>query len=237
LSVERILKEIKSKRKAGELLDLEDRGFFPKARYEALKKQLPEIAIAILGANAFKLSVAAEELRCQLEPTLDDALFDRMIHTLVQEGKLLKIEGMYRLPNFQGKLSAEREKLSGRLLAYAGDLGYESFSAGYFCKLHREGLDQKEIQKLLDLLHAQKKLIRLNDNRFLTPEALEKIKKKVQEVIRTNGKLTLLDIKEVFGYGRTRGIPVLEHLDTIGFTWRIGDERVLVEKNPVSDGK
>ena len=91
-------------------------------------------------------------------------------------------------------------------------------------------MEQKEVQRLLDYLYAQKKLIRLNDNRFLTPEALEEIKKRVREVIREKGQFTIQDIKGVFGYGRTHGIPVLEHLDTIGFTRRIGDARVLVER-------
>jgi len=67
---------------------------------------------------------------------------------------------------------------------------------------------------------------------------LEEIKKKVREVIQIKGSFGLSDIKEAFGYGRNRGIPVLEHLDTIGFTRRIGDERVLVERIalvPVND--
>lgn len=232
-----IFKVIQLKKKLGELIELENRGFFLKVRYEELKRQLPEIARRILGGNAFKLSVAAEELRCRLEPSLDNVVFERMLKGLVLEGQLIQTEGLYCLPNFKGKLSEEKEKLTERLLAHARDLGYESFSAGYFCKLYQEGFDQREIQKLLDLLHAQKKLIRLNDNRFLVPEALEKIKKKVQEVISVQGRFTIGDIKGVFGYGRTRGIPVLEHLDTIGFTRRIGDERVLVEKNRDSNGK
>jgi len=138
---------------------------------------------------------------------------------------------MYRLPDFAAKLSPEREKMTERLLDHARHLGFETFSAGFFCKLNEEILDKKEVQKLLDLLYAQKRLVRLNDNHFLTPEALEEIKKKVREVIQTKGSFGLSDIKEAFGYGRNRGIPVLEHLDTIGFTRRIGDERVLVEKS------
>ncbi|PXF55204.1 MAG: hypothetical protein C4B57_04045 [Deltaproteobacteria bacterium] len=41
------------------------------------------------------------------------------------------------------------------------------------------------------------------------------------------GDLTLHDSKEILGFGRTGGVPVLEHFDTIGFTMRTGDVRVL----------
>jgi selenocysteine-specific elongation factor len=228
---EKIRKEVESRVRSGELIDLEGRGFFPKARYGLLKKKLMEVAGKILGRDAFKLSVASEELRHHLDPSLEDAPFESLLRTMIKEGKLIQVDGMVRIPNFTVGLSPEREKMTERLLNYARNLGYESFSAGFFCKLYGEVFDKGEVQKLLDHLHAQKRLIRLNNNRFLTLEALEEIKGKVREVILSKGSLTLLDIKEVFGYGRTQGIPVLEHLDTIGFTRRIGDERVLVEKN------
>jgi selenocysteine-specific elongation factor len=93
--------------------------------------------------------------------------------------------------------------------------------------MHGREYDKREIQKLLDHLQSRKKLVRLNDNRFLTTEAMEEIKKKVKDVIRTQGRFILQDAKAVLGYGRTHSIPVLEYLDTIGFTRRIGDERFL----------
>jgi selenocysteine-specific elongation factor len=80
---------------------------------------------------------------------------------------------------------------------------------------------------VLDHLHAQKKLVRLKDGRYLTVEALQEIKEKVTELIQRKGSLTLQDGAAILGYGRSRGIPVLEYLDTLGLTRRIGDERVL----------
>lgn len=226
-----IRKELDGRVLSGELIVLESLGFFPKTRYVLLKNKLLTIAKDILSRDAFKRSAAPEELRNRLDSTLEEAVFENILQGLISEGKLEKVEGMLRIPNFSVRLSPEQEKLTERLLNHAQGLGYESFSAGFFCKSHDEGLDQKEIQKLLNLLYVQKRLIRLNDNRFLTPEALEKIKTKIREVIQARKSFTIADIKEVFGYGRTRGIPVLEHLDTIGFTYRIGDERVLAEKS------
>jgi selenocysteine-specific elongation factor len=57
--------------------------------------------------------------------------------------------------------------------------------------------------------------------------AMEEIKEKVREKILQEGSLTLQGSKEVLGYGRTRGVAVLEHLDSIGLTYRVGDERFL----------
>jgi selenocysteine-specific elongation factor len=60
---------------------------------------------------------------------------------------------------------------------------------------------------------------------------MDQIKERVKSVIRDKGNLAVGDCKEVFGYGRTAGIPVLEYLDSIGFTRRQGNERVLTGEN------
>jgi selenocysteine-specific elongation factor len=46
-------------------------------------------------------------------------------------------------------------------------------------------------------------------------------------------KADLVD-REILGFGRTGGIPVLEHLDTIGLTMRTGNVRVLKNRSPSS---
>jgi hypothetical protein len=57
---------------------------------------------------------------------------------------------------------------------------------------------------------------------------MEQIKKRVKNIIEKNGKLAIGDCKDVLGYGRTVGFSVFEYLDSIGFTSRQGDERVLM---------
>lgn len=87
------------------------------------------------------------------------------------------------------------------------------------------------IQKYLDYLKGQGKLAILGDKRFLSAEAVEEIKRRVGQVIEKKGAFTIPDCKETLGYGRTVAIPVLEYLDTIAFTRRMGDERVFMKTN------
>jgi len=79
-------------------------------------------------------------------------------------------------------------------------------------------------------LHTQKRLIRLNNRRFLTPDAMEAIKERVKNLIGLKGGLTIDDCKEVLGYGRTVGVPVFEYLDSIKFTQRKENVRVLIDQ-------
>jgi len=56
---------------------------------------------------------------------------------------------------------------------------------------------------------------------------MEEIKKKTCNLIKGKGSIGIGDCKEIMGYGRTVGVPVLEYLDSIGFTRRDGDKRTL----------
>jgi selenocysteine-specific elongation factor len=173
------------------------------------------------------LALSSDEIRFRLDPNLDDDLFERMLGELCDEGNLTKTKAGYRVPNFVVRLPLRREKLIERLVEYAKKQGYATFSAGTFWKRHGEGFSHRDVEKALDHLYVQKKLVRLNDGRFLTVEALKEIKEKVRALILRKGPLTIEGSKEVLGYGRNRAVPVLDYLDSIGFTHRIGDERVL----------
>ena len=72
------------------------------------------------------------------------------------------------------------------------------------------------------------KLIRLNNGRLVHVRAMEEIKRQIREYIQNNGKITLLECKDLLGIGRTITLTILEYLDNIRFTSRIGDHRVLI---------
>jgi len=227
---EKINAEIKSRTRAGKLVDLSGRGYFDRSRFEQLKKKLVDVTTRILSRDAFKSAASGDEIRFQLDPNLDDTLFDRMIQELCKDGKLTKIEKGYRIPNFVVKLPSHREKLIEQLLDFAKKQGYLTFSPGTFKKLYGQNFTYSDVERVINHLHAQKKLVRLNDGRFLTTEAMQEIREKVRDIILRKGSLTIHESREVLGFGRSRAIPIFDYLDSIGLTCRVGDIRVLSQE-------
>ena len=87
--------------------------------------------------------------------------------------------------------------------------------------------EKQDIEKMLSYLRNEGKLARLKDGRYIPAECLEAVKEKVKGVVETNGVFTLDDLRTTLGYGRRIGVIVLEHLDSIGFTSRRCEGRVL----------
>jgi len=220
--------EMRTRVASGELLSFKGRGVLKKTVYQELKARLPVVVEAILRDDPLKMSATAEEIRRQLAPSLDEAPFQRMCAELCNEGVLIKTGGSFKLPSLSVNVSDKQGELIEKLLDYAESSGFVPFSADTFWKVYgRSKLNKNEVQRLLDYLQKQGRLVRLNNRRFLTPQAVEQIKERVRAVIGSKGDLTVGDCKEVLGYGRTVGVPVFEYLDTIGFTHRQGDVRVL----------
>ncbi|MBW1741006.1 MAG: SelB C-terminal domain-containing protein [Deltaproteobacteria bacterium] len=126
-------------------------------------------------------------------------------------------------------MHTEHQTLLHQILNFAEESGYRSFSIGKFCKFHRHHGNKKKIEKVIKFLCSQNQLIQLGDGRFISSKKMDEIKARISDHIKSNGGLTIQESKVILGQGRNRGIPILDYLDTIGITTRVGNIRVLRE--------
>jgi len=227
IPVNRIEPAVKEKIAAGEFVHLTGRGFFPKSRGQVLKTQLLEEVKKIQADKLPSKPVGMQEMKEKLP--MDEAILQSILKELCRDGALIEQPGGYRLPGEGPDQPVHPDKLIDLLLEYAEQLGFAHFNADMFWKHHQQKHNKNHIQRLLEYLRRENQLIRLNNNRYLTPQAMEKIMERVRATILEKGRLTLEDSKKILGYGRTGGIPVLEYLDAIALTRRVGNERVLKE--------
>jgi hypothetical protein len=118
----------------------------------------------------------------------------------------------------------ETDLLSPILLEFAQRSGVTPFSADTVWKQNHFLFRKSDVQRQLDNLFVRNRLVRLNDSRFLSVEAVDQIKKRVAAAIDRKGFVTIRDCKVLLGYGRWGGAHVLDHLNKIGFTVRRGDK-------------
>jgi selenocysteine-specific elongation factor len=228
-SVDETTALLKEKEKAGEVLTFRDKGFFSRKRYEQLKKELPGLLQDILSKDPMKRNAKAEEIRRQLSPHLEEEVFQRMLSDLCRDGKLVKIDGGFQVSGLSVNLSPHQAKLAALCMNYALESGFAPFSGDTVWKLPGMKYEKQDIDKMLSRLRSEGKLVRLKDGRYIPSDCLEAIKEKVRGVVAATGVFTLDDLRTTLGYGRRIGVIVLEYLDSIGFTSRRGEGRVLRE--------
>jgi len=139
--------EIRARVKSGGLLSFKGRGVLRKELYQKLKGDLPKVVEKTLQQDPLKRNVKGDEIISRLAPSLDEAPFQRMLAELCNEGKIQKIDGVFRIQDLSVKLPEEQERLVKVCLDYARESDFIPFSADTIWKLYKKKFEKKEIIK------------------------------------------------------------------------------------------
>ena len=82
-------------------------------------------------------------------------------------------------------------------------------------------------REILNALAEMGRVARVTPDLYLLADAIERIKALVSEHIAAHGQITAAAFRDLTGSSRKYAVPILEYLDSIRFTRRIGDERIL----------
>jgi len=156
--------------------------------------------------------------RLKLDIQLTDAVLG-----LLERDKAIAFSGsLIHEADFDPQLKPEHEETRKRIVAM-------------FRKDPQNPPSIKDIEKLslnasdvVGFMRDSGEIVDLPDGLVLLGEDFEKIKRAVRKKIESDGKLIVRDIRDMFGYSRKYAVPILEKLDSIRMTRRVGDHRVLI---------
>lgn len=149
------------------------------------------------------------------------------LNRLAKAGQVVFDEEMAALAGFQTKLSTEEDEV---MKAIEKLLLEEKFSSSSFDELVKKfKIHPTRLNTMLDLLLQKKKIVQSKDGFILHSEWLEHLKNQLAEMKR-KGKteLTVGEFKKMTGLTRKFAIPLLEFLDELGLTKRLGPKRLIL---------
>ena len=149
---------------------------------------------------------------------------ERMLVKLVEAGKL-EIDGTkVKRKEFKIQLSPKQESFLQRVEA---ELNKTFINVPYSSDI-ASGLSVpvQAIDEILSTATHAGRVIKVLDTLYYTFDQMERIKEKLRELFKDQ-PFTAGEAKEVLETSRKFIIPVLEYLDTTGFTSRLGDRRVI----------
>jgi selenocysteine-specific elongation factor len=80
---------------------------------------------------------------------------------------------------------------------------------------------------LLGLLIEQRRVVKVSDDVVFSASAYNEMLERVTAHLKTNGRVTIAEVRNIFKTSRKYALAFLEHLDRARITRRVGDERVL----------
>ncbi len=102
--------------------------------------------------------------------------------------------------------------------------------------LSRTKKNKDSVEELLRLSGENGDLVAISKELYFHCSVMEEVKSKLATAMSGSDGLTMSDIRQVLDTSRKYSVPLCEYLDSIGFTLREGDKRVLniVKNTPIS---
>lgn len=196
-----------------------DRWFSPawaQAHREALHAAVAE------GHRAAPLasSLNRKSLRAGVLHALADREFLALIEGEVAAGRLATERGGVKRPGWAPTLTADQEAWRTRVLAILAEAGWDGLAD------LRERAPHPDQDALLHLLEERGEVVSAGE-RLYSRAALDTLVDRVRAWFAEHPTLDPGAFKELSGLSRRSAIPLLEWMDAIGLTRRVGDERTL----------
>ncbi len=163
-----------------------------------------------------------EELRARLG-LKQGPVFDYLVDRGSRDGTIFLKKGLVRSGSEERELSAEDIVSLERVEKLLKDSGFE-FSAEE--EIAREVGDAEKTSRYLHILQERGAVTRIKEGRYLHSESMNEILSGVASALNQAGELTIGRFKKDFGFSRKFAVPVLEYLDSRGYTRREGNIRV-----------
>ncbi len=164
--------------------------------------------------------LSKEEWRTRLN--LSPRMAAEIFITLQAEGIVAEATstgGSIRLPDFVPSFSKAQQQQVEQLLRRFRENPYTPPVRG-----EAEAVVGTEV---LNALIEQGQLVKLGDGVLFLRETYDEAIAKLVQYLREHGTMTVAEARDVLGATRKYILPLLEHMDTLKITRRIGDERVL----------
>ncbi|HSV72196.1 MAG TPA: selenocysteine-specific translation elongation factor [Chthonomonadales bacterium] len=180
---------------------------------------------AFHAANPMKPGMPREELRAVLGRDGDPRAFAALLQRLQSDGVLVSDATTVRAPAFAVKLNPRQQALLDRVReAYRG-AGFAPPSLQ--AAAASAGAPPEAVSAVLQVGMDRGEFVRIAEGVVYDAGTLSEARRIVRETIEREGSITAAAFRDATGTSRKHAVPLLEYLDSIGFTVRRGDARIL----------
>lgn len=191
-----------------------------RTRWQQLRQHLLDLVDAYHRENPLRQGMLREEVRSRLR--LPASIFNPLLATMVKEDLVAETGSMLHRPGHAITFSPRQQEAIDALLARFATAGTDSPSV----KESRAAVGDDAYAGLVDL----GRLRPLNDDVVYRAEEYEELVGRITTYLRHHDRASAADIRDLLGTSRKYAIALLEHLDDIKVTRRVGDQRELLSR-------
>ncbi len=221
-SAPEIAKAVESLRAGGKLTKI-NAWVADSAYWQGIIKQALELLADEHRRRPLGKGLPQAELQSVLH--LPRGLFDHIIATLIETGRITRREGSIALATHKPSLSSEQKLAVSQVLKF-------------FAANPAAAPTWKELlavfpgsEPIVRYMCQENMLVELSEGVLFERTQYEAVRNRVIDYLRRNDSLTIQDMRGMFGFSRKYIIPLLNKLEEEGVLRRRGEERVLAKRS------
>ncbi len=168
-------------------------------------------------AQPLAAGMPRESLRSRLQ--LAPREFGALMHYAIGAGALLDDGETVRAPEHRVRFNPAQQRAVDGLLAQCRA---QPFSTPPVKECRAAVGDE-----VYEVLLRERRLVQVSADVVFSPDSYDDAVQRVRDIIGREGQITVAQFRDAFGTTRKYALALLEHLDEIGVTKRVGDARVL----------
>lgn len=218
-------------KKKGEVI-LIDSNYVHRKIFDSLKKDIISSIEEFHRLNPIKGGMPKEDISSKFIPTKSGQsskletrkIIDRAFEELKREGSIALEQERVRLSSFRIEMKDYEKEMDQLIDLYKKTGTQPPMKEELSDILH---IDPKTISDLLKVAVERGKLVRINDSFYIDGQTFNNIVERLRGFLMEKKEITVAEFRDIFRTSRKYAVPILEYMDVIKFTLRVGDKRVL----------
>jgi selenocysteine-specific elongation factor len=158
-------------------------------------------------------------------PNVNEIVRKATLDRLISDNKISVSKDIIKSAGFSPSISDASIHIKDKLLNCIRKHGVSAPSINEAVSF--TGTNEKELNRIIDVLVDEGTIVVVEKTFLYLTDEIERIKEALKNLNETNNNITLGEFRTALNTSRKYALPLLNYFDEIGFTVRIGDERVL----------
>ena len=183
--------------------------------------------------NPSSSGLEMDQILAEASPIIDEVIFPNLIQDLIDTGSLSHRDGKISIKGIEPVVPAV-DLVNWEMIKEA--IAHYHQQIPTLANIKDElSLDSSVLQLALKIAVKDRRAFKIGESRFLLPDTLSFYANEIKKFSCEQSNFSVVEIKNFIGLGRNSCIVLLEYFDLIGFTRRVGAERVIIDEQAIKN--
>lgn len=148
-------------------------------------------------------------------------VFDKVVELLESENEIKRVEEFLCTPEFEVLKDETYNKVSGIITGVLKEAKYDFVR---YSEIDMKGVSQVVADDILNILLEEEQIVKVSDDMYTLKPYMEEARDIISGKLKENPVITIAEVRDIFSTSRKSAKPILEYMDSIKVTKKVGAE-------------